>query len=371
MAQGTSEDDMPTYDSWSDVKRQISNRHSGAVGTAEVFTRLLLAMGPAVGWHLHGAGHACTSAKHRQFPRHVSLPLMQLLGPDGLPHGEEYGTNMDTESAQSGLLGPDGLPHGEEWGTNMDTETTQERKKLILGDEPSKGAGGGGTLLRADGSTPPGLVGLGDELDSSSWEKPADLLNFDPSFDPLLAGRPKYDLAAASGRPDEVAWGAVAAASSTELAEWSQHMIERNMTRALGLFTEAEAAERAADGTAVGYMRALVDAGFEPDGVTLVDPRSPGSRETILGIIRTAKEKKKKLCIHCADGTTLTGLPLADWIMQDYIGGGDNYLEAVDALAGRKRRSGIERKVAEEDLKSWIEAGHLQKAVSKRSSVLD
>ena len=46
-----------------------------------------------------------------------------------------------------------------------------------------------------------------------------------PEFvDPLAKPRPKYDLCAASGRPDEVVVGAIAATSATQLEEWMGHM---------------------------------------------------------------------------------------------------------------------------------------------------
>ena len=91
---------------------------------------------------------------------------------------------------------------------------------------------------------------------------------------------------------------------------------------------------------------------------TLLDPRNPGSRDVVLAIVRDAAASRQNLCIHCADGVALTGVALADWLLTDYIGG-DNYLEAVHCLAMRKRLSGVERRVPEEQLEAWITQGHL------------
>ena len=130
------------------------------------------------------------------------------------------------------------------------------------------------------------------------------------------------------------------------------------MERVLGLFTEADAAARGPDGTAAGYMGALVESGFDPNAVFLLDPRNPGARDLVLTMARDAHAKRQKLCIHCVDGTSLTGVAMADWLLTDYIGG-NNFLEACDALAARKRLAGVERRVPEEQLEAWVEQGHL------------
>ena len=62
--------------------------------------------------------------------------------------------------------------------------------------------------------------------------------------------------------------------------------------------------------------------------------------------------------MHCTDGSSLTGVVMADWLLTDYIGG-DNYEEACHALAIRKRLAGVERKVDPAVLESWILDGHL------------
>ena len=42
--------------------------------------------------------------------------------------------------------------------------------------------------------------------------------------DPLATNRPKYDLCAASGRPDEVCCGAIAPATPFDIDDWTAHM---------------------------------------------------------------------------------------------------------------------------------------------------
>merc|ERR1719473_1799784 len=99
---------------------------------------------------------------------------------------------------------------------------------------------------------------------------PSDLADFDPTYDPLAAPRPKYDLAAASGRPDEAVFGAVAPESAETLGEWADHMKGAGLSRVLGLFSAEEAAARAPNGTPEGYFGALVGAGFEASSVGLL-----------------------------------------------------------------------------------------------------
>jgi len=192
----------------------------------------------------------------------------------------------------------------------------------------------------------------------SREELPPDLADFDPTFDPLAAPRPKYDLAAASGRDNERVWGARAPESAAELDKWSAHLQAAGITRVLGLFSEAEAAARSPDGTAAGYMGALVEAGFDPSHVGLLDPRVPGSRDIVYGLMRDATAGDENICIHCADGNRLTAVPMADWLLTDYIGG-NNYLEASDFLRARKRLAGVGRVVEPARLEKWITEGHL------------
>jgi hypothetical protein len=105
-------------------------------------------------------------------------------------------------------------------------------------------------------------------------------------------------------------------------------------------------------------MGALVAAGFDANYVGLLDPHMPGSRDVVYGLIRDAAAGKAKLCIHCADGERFTALPMADWLLTDYIGG-DNYLEACDMLRSRKRLSGVGRSADEATLEQWITTGNL------------
>ena len=49
----------------------------------------------------------------------------------------------------------------------------------------------------------------------------------------------------------------------------------------------------------------MVAAGFEASGVGLLDPRVPGARDAVLGMVRTAQTDRQRLCVHCADGTSL------------------------------------------------------------------
>ena len=83
-----------------------------------------------------------------------------------------------------------------------------------------------------------------------------------------------------------------------------------------------------------------------------------GAREAVLGLMRGAQDTNEPLCIHCADGHALTSIPLADWLLTDYIGG-DNYEEACHALASRKRLAGVERQAEASMLEKWIVEGHL------------
>jgi len=247
---------------------------------------------------------------------------------------------------------------------------------LLLGADGTpmkKGGAGGGAPPPGSGGD--GLVGVPDaDADATAaflegntkggaksdalFDMPEDLADFDPTFDPLAVKRPPFDMAAASGRPQEAVWGAIGPEDAASVNPWAQHMLDRGVRRVLGLFTAEDAGARATDGTPQGYFAALVDAGFEAGAVGLVDPRAEGAREAILGLMRAAAEAREVLCIHCADGHALTSIPLADWVLTDYIGG-DNYEEACHALASRKRLAGVERSPDPAALQKWIEVGHL------------
>jgi len=187
---------------------------------------------------------------------------------------------------------------------------------------------------------------------------PDDLADFDPNFDPLAVERPAHDLAAASGRGDEVVWGAKAAESAADLDAWSAHMKAAGITRMLGLFTAEDAAARSAAGTAEGYYSELIASGpFDAAHVGLLDPRAEGAREAVLTVLRDAQASREKICVHCADGNALTSIVLADWLLTDYITG-ENYEEACHALAMRKRLAGVERRAEAEVLEKWIVEGN-------------
>ena len=205
---------------------------------------------------------------------------------------------------------------------------------MLLGSDglPMK-KGGGGAPATPPVAAPPqnaddGIAGGPPIQDVGPSEKvlgtfsmPDDLANFDPTYDPLAAERPKYDLAAASGRPDEVVYGAKAAESAAELGEWAAHMKDKmGATRMLGLFTAEAAGARSAAGTPEGYFNELLAAGpFEADRVGLIDMRSVGAREAVLQVMRDTQKARERVCIHCADGHANTAIVLADWLCAPFL----------------------------------------------------
>lgn len=223
-----------------------------------------------------------------------------------------------------------------------------------IGSSAPAPAPAGGGLLGVNSNTDAGEADSGIAAVGSE-----EIPDFDPNApDPLAAPRPKYDLAGATGRPDEYVWGAIAPADAAELPDWAAHMKAKGAARMLGLFSAEQAGARSPDGTPAGYMNALVEAGFPANGVGLLDPRAPGSRDFVLSMMQDAKAAREKLVLHCADGTALTGPALADWVLTDYIGG-YNYLEAVDLLRSRERLAGVGREVSDKTLESWITEGHM------------
>jgi hypothetical protein len=133
-----------------------------------------------------------------------------------------------------------------------------------------------------EGQLEGGLAAFDREGDAAkvlgTFSMPDDLSDFDPTVDPLAVKRPEYDLAAASGRPDEAVWGAVATESAAELGEWAAHMKAAGVTRMLGLFTADDAAARSGAATAEAYFADLVAAGpFDAASVGLLDPRAEGA----------------------------------------------------------------------------------------------
>jgi hypothetical protein len=119
---------------------------------------------------------------------------------------------------------------------------------------------------------------------------------------------------------------------------------------------EAEAAARSPDGTAAGYAAALSAGGFT--SVEMIDLYSPGARAAVLDSMGAAKAARERLCVHCADGNALTSVVMADWLLTDYIGG-DNFQEAVDALAARKRLGGVERRADADVVEKYVGEGAL------------
>ena len=97
---------------------------------------------------------------------------------------------------------------------------------------------------------------------------------------------------------------------------------------------------------------------------------------------RRVHAEKVRLCVLCLDGTTLTSVAMADWLLSDYVGGNnaeeacDQHAismqsacnqhaismpseEACDLLATRKRLAGVERRTAPEQLECWVTNGCL------------
>lgn len=166
----------------------------------------------------------------------VPQPLM-LLGADGLPmkkagNAPEKKIEVAGESSASG-------------GAAFDKSLLVDSAK----DEFSSGLASGvaPNIAIAGESEPAERKGAftRDEL-------PEDLKDFDPTFDPLAAPRPPLDFCAASGRPTECVFGAVAPESSEKMADWSTYIRDQGITRILGLFSAEDASARASDGTPQG-----------------------------------------------------------------------------------------------------------------------
>jgi len=174
--------------------------------------------------------------------------------------------------------------------------------------------------------------------------------------DALQKPRPPYDLAAASGRPSETVFGARAPANATELSTWAAHMREQGLTQMLALLSEEEAAARSPNGEASGYDEALASEGFEL--IARVDLQAPDAASVVLQMCEASKASRKSLCVHCADGNAATSLVLAQWLLRDYIGG-DNYLEACEAVRGRYRHSGVPRQADSDLLEKLMTTGAL------------
>lgn len=190
-----------------------------------------------------------------------------------------------------------------------------------------------------------------------------------PEADPLQQPRPKYDLAACSGRPDERVWGAMAPVSPDTLGEWASDMTSKGIQRILLLLSAAEAEAGVPPGGISGFSKspwetwspaaqveALAAEGFESSKVTVVPMSSVDARANAFEALNAAVAARETIVAVCADGHALTSIVLADFLLTDYIGG-DNCLEACDLLAARKRKSGVERRPEAETLEAWIEKG--------------
>jgi len=155
--------------------------------------------------------------------------------------------------------------------------------------------------------------------------------------DPLQAARPKFDLAQASGRPTELIYGARAPAGAHELPEWEECLQSKNIKRVVALMDDGEAAARSPDGSSAGYLDALANS-FQ---AVRIDLASAGAGSAVRAACASAKQAGEAVCFHCSDGNARTSIALAQWVLEDYIGG-DNCLEACDLVESRKRRSGVE-----------------------------
>ena len=81
----------------------------------------------------------------------------------------------------------------------------------------------GALVLRAPAASM--LINAGGGAEDG-WQVPDLPMSYvgEDYVDPLATNRPKYDLCAASGRPDEVCCGAIAPATPFEIDDWTGHM---------------------------------------------------------------------------------------------------------------------------------------------------
>lgn len=322
--------DMLHSGSRSDIaaaSKDLPSSHLAPSDRLSALTALLLAFNSASRWQATGKAMRMEDASRRL----GTSTQMQLLGADGKPY------NPDNVATGEGVYVDDDGRDPNIKGMNFLSQDS------IAGDADLKPE----DYVVEEKGIPPDLVGLGVE--------------FDPNFDPTAAPRPKYDLMRATGRTNDVVWGAVAPLSKENIAEWCEHMKENQVERVVGLFTPEEAGLLSPDGTAEGYMKALVDAGFDESNVALVDPYDPDSRSTTLKLQKEASAANQKLVIHAhddEDGANVVGVVLADWVLTDMIRS-QNYLEAVDCLRNRKRKGGVNHNVPDWKLEDYIVKGHV------------
>ena len=124
-------------------------------------------------------------------------PASMLLGADGLP-------------MKKGAAGaPSPPPPSSDGSVNVDIAAPTERK-YVLAQRRLRRA-------RVSLSPCPYTTSPSRRNVFGSLSLPEDLADFDPTIDPLATEAPAHDLAAASGRPDEAVWGAIAAPTSDDL----------------------------------------------------------------------------------------------------------------------------------------------------------
>ena len=55
-----------------------------------------------------------------------------------------------------------------------------------------------------------------------------------------------------------------------------------------------------------------------------------GSRDQVYEELRAAKAARERVCVHCADGNSMTGIVMADWLVSTY-----------EPLPGRRSHPGL------------------------------
>ena len=148
--------------------------------------------------------------------------------------------------------------------------------------------------------------------------------------DPFQKPRPKFGLAAATGRTTEAVYGADFP-QPNELMEWSEHLRAQGIERLLFVH-EGELNEELSS-----YVAALsAMAGFAADAVTAVDVLADGAAQRTTEAMQAAVAARSKIAVH-GDPFTVV---LAQWVLTDYIGS-ENCEEACDILRSRSRSGGV------------------------------
>ena len=148
--------------------------------------------------------------------------------------------------------------------------------------------------------------------------------------DPFQKPRPKFGLAAATGRTTEAVYGADFP-QPNELMEWSEHLRAQGIERLLFVH-DGELNEELSS-----YVAALsAMAGFAADAVTAVDVLADGAAQRTAEAMQAAVAARSKIAVH-GDPFTVV---LAQWVLTDYIGS-ENCEEACDILRSRSRSGGV------------------------------